>query len=76
QKILRAFAGISEEDEDGTAWDKLEDSLSRLFPEQAADYVPYLASLLALEVREPYREKVAYLDAEALGRQVFLVSRR
>jgi tetratricopeptide (TPR) repeat protein len=76
REMLWGFAGITEEDEEETAWDKLEQNVTRLFPEEAADYVPYLASLLALEVREPYREKVAYLDAEALGRQVYLVSRR
>jgi tetratricopeptide (TPR) repeat protein len=76
REMLWAFAGISEEDDEEAAWYKLESSVTRLFPEEAADYVPYLASLLALEVREPYREKVAYLDAEALGRQVYLASRR
>ena len=76
QQMLWQFAGISEEDEEGIAWEKLEQSVIRLFPEQVDDYLPYLASLLALEVREPYREKVAYLDAEALGRQVYLSSRR
>jgi predicted ATPase len=76
REILWGFAGITEEDEEETAWDKLEENVSALFPEQAADYVPYLASMLALEVREPYREKVAYLDAEALGRQAYLTSRR
>ncbi len=76
REILWDFAGISEDDEEDAAWDKIEHNVTRLFPDDAADYAPYLASMLALEVREPYREKVAYLDAEALGRQVYLASRR
>jgi class 3 adenylate cyclase len=67
REMLWQVAGISEEDDEQTAWEKLEKSVTRLLPEQTADILPYLASLIALDVREPYREKVAYLDAEALG---------
>ena len=76
REMLWQVAGISEEDDEETAWGKLEKSVTDLFAEQTADYLPYLASLIALDVREPYRGKVAYLDAEALGRQVYLASRR
>jgi class 3 adenylate cyclase len=76
REILWQVAGISEEDDEESAWQKLENSVIRLFADQTADILPYLASLLALEVHEAYREKVAYLDAEALGRQVYLAARR
>jgi class 3 adenylate cyclase/tetratricopeptide (TPR) repeat protein len=76
REMLWQVAGISEEDDEESAWQKLEDSVFSLFAEQTADILPYLASVLALEVRETYREKVAYLDAEALGRQVYLAARR
>ena len=76
REMLWGFTRISERDEEETAWTKLEQNVTRLFSEGVDDYLPYLASLLALEIREPYREKVAYLDAEALGRQVYLASRR
>jgi class 3 adenylate cyclase/tetratricopeptide (TPR) repeat protein len=76
QEILRDFAGIAEEDEEVAAWTKLEQSITRLHGESADEILPYLASLLVLEVREPYLEKVRYLDAEDLGRQVYLSSPR
>jgi class 3 adenylate cyclase len=76
REILWQVAGISEEDGEESAWQKLENSVIPLFADQTADILPYLASLLALDVREPYRDKVAYLDAEALGRQVYLAARR
>jgi tetratricopeptide (TPR) repeat protein len=76
QEIMRSFAGITEEDDETAAWSKLEGSITRLHGEKASDILPYLASMLALEVREPYLEKVQYLEAEDMGRQVFLASPR
>src|SRR5579859_3902316 len=75
QEILWQWAGIVEDDPEAAAWSKLETGLRALFGEQTAEILPYLASLLTLEVRGEYAERVRYLDAEALGRQVFLASR-
>jgi class 3 adenylate cyclase/tetratricopeptide (TPR) repeat protein len=76
QEILRGFARILEEDDEAAAWTKLERSILNLHGRDSGDVLPYLASLLALEVQAPYEEKVAYLDAEALVRQLYLASRR
>ncbi|MBC8253645.1 MAG: AAA family ATPase, partial [Ardenticatenia bacterium] len=76
QEIIRQYAGITEGDDEGSAWAKLESQVAVLFPEQVAEVLPYLASLLALPVRGEYEAKVKYLDSEAMGRQIFLVSRR
>ena len=83
QGILRDYTGIHDQDGEDQAWDKLESRIMALFPENAvgtaptvAEILPYLASLLGLKVKEEYLEKVQYLDGEALGRQIFLASRR
>ncbi len=76
QEILKTYAGVTEEDSESDAWRKLEASIGGLFPEETAEILPYLASLLALEVAEEYAERVKYLDGEALGRQVYRASRR
>jgi tetratricopeptide (TPR) repeat protein len=54
----------------------LEASLNNLFDEDARQMLPYLASLLTLEVRDEYAERVQYLDSEAMGRQIFIAMRR
>ena len=51
QEILWAFADITDEDSEAGAWGKLEASLSNLFEEDTLQVLPYLASLLSLEVR-------------------------
>jgi tetratricopeptide (TPR) repeat protein len=76
QQILRGWAGITEEDDADATWSKLENHVRRLFGEETIDYLPYLGSLLALEVRSKYTERVKYLDGEAMGKQIFLTSRR
>ncbi len=76
QEILWRYADITEDDSESTAWRKLESRVSALFVENTAEILPYLATLLALEVKDEYAERVKYLDSEAMGRQVFLASRR
>jgi class 3 adenylate cyclase/tetratricopeptide (TPR) repeat protein len=76
QQILRGWAGITEDDDADTTWSKLESHVGALVGAESGDYLPYLASLLALEVRGEYVERVKYLDGDALGKQIFLTSRR
>ncbi|HJR79529.1 MAG TPA: adenylate/guanylate cyclase domain-containing protein [Anaerolineales bacterium] len=76
QQILRSWARITEDDDPDASWSKLESRTRELFGEETIEYLPYLASLLALEVRDEYADRVKYLDGEAMGKQIFLTSRR
>jgi class 3 adenylate cyclase/tetratricopeptide (TPR) repeat protein len=76
QQILRSWAGILDDDDPNASWSKLESCTRGLFADETIDYLPYLASLLALEVRGEYAERVKYIDGDAMGKQIFLTSRR
>lgn len=76
QEILQGWAGITEEDDGNDAWRKLDDKVRALFGEETFEYLPYLASLLVLDVQGEYADRVKYLDGEAMGRQIYLTSRR
>ncbi|HEX9616545.1 MAG TPA: adenylate/guanylate cyclase domain-containing protein, partial [Anaerolineales bacterium] len=76
QEMLRDYAGISETDTDEEAWRKFASRVEALFGDESMDILPYLASLISLEVRGDYVERVKYLDAETMGQQVFRASRR
>lgn len=76
QEILMQYAGITEEQSESEAWNRLEQYLTRLFGDETATVLPYLASLMALDVKGDYAERVRYLDGEAMGRQIFLATRR
>jgi class 3 adenylate cyclase/tetratricopeptide (TPR) repeat protein len=76
QQILRGWAGITEDDDSNALWSKLATQVRALFGDEMIEYLPYLASLLALEVRGEYAERVKYLDGDAMGKQIFLTTRR
>ena len=76
QEIIRQFAGITEEDDEDTAWAKLEGRIKDLFPDQVVEILPYIASMVALPIKGEYEERVKYLDGEAMGRQIFYTLRR
>ena len=75
-ELIRADAGITYDDGDTTSWTKLEWRLRSLAADEAAELLPYLATLLALEVRPDLADRVRYLDNDAMGMQVYRSVRR
>jgi class 3 adenylate cyclase/tetratricopeptide (TPR) repeat protein len=69
--ILKKYAGIKDADDDIKGWNKLEEKLTRLFPEEVPDTLPYLATLLSLKVKGNLLNKVLFLDGEAFKNQIF-----
>jgi class 3 adenylate cyclase/tetratricopeptide (TPR) repeat protein len=76
REILRQQAGISEDDNEDQAWEKLDRSVSELLPDDKADILPYLASLLNLRIAEEYAERVKYLDGDAMRGHIFYAFRQ
>lgn len=76
QQVLRGWANIREDDTEATAWNKLKNRVLALLGDDTIDYLPYLASILALHVQGEYAERVKYLDGDAMGKQIFLTARR
>ena len=74
--ILKNFAGITDEDDDIKGWEKLEIKINRLFSDEVANTLPYLATLLSLGVKGNLAERVRFLDGEAMKRQIFRTSLR
>ncbi|MDI6754068.1 MAG: adenylate/guanylate cyclase domain-containing protein [Thermodesulfobacteriota bacterium] len=74
-EIIQADVGIIAEDNEGDCWNKLERRINMLFPDETAEILPYLATLLTLEVPGELAERVKYLDGETMGRQVFRTAR-
>jgi class 3 adenylate cyclase/tetratricopeptide (TPR) repeat protein len=82
QEILWEYAGITEDDGELEAWRKLESGVKVLFSEDTAfpgeteAILPYLASMLSLEVRGEYADRIRNLDGEAMGRRLYVAARR
>jgi class 3 adenylate cyclase len=67
-EIMKRCFGIENTDAEAQAWQKLEQGARELFDLQGDEVVPYLATLLALEMIGEYEQRVKFLDAQALRR--------
>jgi class 3 adenylate cyclase/tetratricopeptide (TPR) repeat protein len=76
QEILWQAAGITENSDRTGAWQRLEAVIQDMFRERTAEVLPYLASMVSLDVTDEYTDRVKYLDGEAMRRQIFFASRR
>ena len=75
-EIFRDYSGITNEDDETTAWEKLETKIIHMFGNGADEVLPYIASLMNLETKGKYSERTTYLDGDAMGRQIFLATYR
>jgi class 3 adenylate cyclase/tetratricopeptide (TPR) repeat protein len=76
REILWQYAGISEDDGTIEAWDKFETRIVDLFPDDSGEILPYLASLIGLEVKGERAKDLAHVDGESMGKQIYFSSRR
>ncbi|MDY7077850.1 MAG: tetratricopeptide repeat protein [Chloroflexota bacterium] len=69
--VLHPALGVVETDNERDTWAKLRRRVDELLPgEEGEDILPYLAHFLNLPLSGPEAERVAYLEGEALQRQV------
>jgi class 3 adenylate cyclase/tetratricopeptide (TPR) repeat protein len=76
QEIIWHYAGITEEDSEVDAWQKLEGRISALFGEETGEILPYLASFIGMDAKGEYAEGLKYLDGKSMGSQIYLSSHR
>jgi class 3 adenylate cyclase/tetratricopeptide (TPR) repeat protein len=75
-EILRQAGDITEQHDPAESWARLQALITGLFPDTAGEIAPYLASLLGVPLPADLAARVQHLDAQAMGRQVLLASRR
>ncbi|MGD0663449.1 MAG: adenylate/guanylate cyclase domain-containing protein, partial [Syntrophorhabdales bacterium] len=76
REIFWHYAGITEDDDESEAWRKFETSINGLFSAESREILPYLASVIGLEVKGEVGENLKHLDGESMGKQIYLSSRR
>jgi class 3 adenylate cyclase/tetratricopeptide (TPR) repeat protein len=75
-EILRDAFQIEESDAESEALRKLEDGVRALFDDRAAQIVPYVATVMSLALSGQHEQRVKFLDAQAMKRQIFLSLRQ
>jgi class 3 adenylate cyclase/tetratricopeptide (TPR) repeat protein len=76
QEIIREFAGITENDKDSDCWDKLEQPIRSLFPDDPYDLLPPLATLIGIKLPEAHEHRLQHLTGESMGRLLRLSTYR
>ena len=69
--LLKQWAGISEEDSEDAAFDKLERTIRAIHPEEAEEILPFVATLIGLKLKGKYAERVQGIEGEALEKLIF-----
>lgn len=76
RQIIRQYADIGDQDEERVSWNKLQSRLEEQFGETSTALLPYLATMIALHVRDEYVEQIKFLSGDAMRSQIFLAARR
>jgi class 3 adenylate cyclase/tetratricopeptide (TPR) repeat protein len=76
REILRECAGITENATDSGAWEALAAYVRDTMGESGWETLPYLATMLGLNIQPPFNHHVESLDAESMRSQVFRSVRR
>lgn len=76
REIIRAYAGIVEGDPDAASWSKLAVSVGRLFPNDAENLLPFLATLSGVKVTEDHERRMKDITGEAMGLLIHLSTYR
>ena len=75
-EIFKELFEINEDDSQTDSLRRLEQGLIPLFAERTQEVLPYLATVLALDLSPEHEERVKYLDGQGLRRQVFTCTRQ
>ena len=69
--LLKHWAGISEEDSEAAAFDKLERTIRAIHPEEAEEILPFVATLMGMKLTGKYAERIRGIEGEALEKLIF-----
>ena len=66
-EILRRYIGANDEEDGARSWNRVDSSIRE---KGNREILPYVATLLGLPIGDEYKSRVAYLDGDAMGRQL------
>jgi class 3 adenylate cyclase len=69
--LLKQWAGISEEDAEVSAFDKLVRTIRSIHPEEVEEILPFVGTLMGMKLKGKYAERVQGIEGEALEKLIF-----
>jgi class 3 adenylate cyclase len=70
-EILKEFSGIGEDDKAAEQLFKLEKAVQNIHPDNADEIIPFIGSLMGMQLSGKYAERVKSIDGEALEKLIY-----
>jgi serine/threonine protein kinase/tetratricopeptide (TPR) repeat protein len=68
--ILKSLAEIKEDDSEKEAFFKVEKSIQQIYPENAAEVFPFIATMMGMKLSGKYAERIRGIEGEALEKLI------
>jgi len=69
-QIIKSWSGINEDDNTATSYQKLSQNIIRIYPEQADEIIPFVATMMGYPLEGEARQRVKGIEGEALERLI------
>ena len=69
-QIIKSWAGITDEDNPATSFQKLSQNIIRIYPEQATEIIPFVATMMGYTLEGEERKRVKGIEGEALEKLI------
>ncbi|MDQ7816859.1 MAG: protein kinase [Melioribacteraceae bacterium] len=69
-EILKKWAHINETDDENIAFSKLENSIRRLFNEEADEIIPFIATIMGFRLSGDYEKRVKEVSGDSLNKLI------
>ncbi len=69
-QIIKSWAGITEDDNPAASYEKFSRNIQRIYPEQAAEIIPFVATMMGFILEGEARQRVKGIEGEALEKLI------
>lgn len=69
-QVIKVWSGIKNEDNPSVSFNKLSANINRIYPEQASEIIPFVATMMGYSLEGEARQRVKGIEGEALERLI------
>jgi hypothetical protein len=69
-QIIKSWSGIKEDDNPAVSYQKLSANIIRIYPEQASEIIPFVATMMGFPLEGETKQRVKGIEGEALERLI------
>jgi class 3 adenylate cyclase/tetratricopeptide (TPR) repeat protein len=69
-QLIKSWAGITDDDKPAASFQKLSKNINRIYPEQATEIIPFVATMMGYTLEGEARQRVKGIEGEALEKLI------